>query len=407
MKYLCLIVMLSLACQGGGQILGTIDGAVVVSPSGNLPPALPHRLLIGLNADTGETWPKESGVPWDLRATYLAKGWVNNFGFGAADGSVATTYLTESAGQAIIPALTFGQLDGEAGGTLLAKTQNATTMASYFSDFKLLMKLAKDFGKPVLVFVENDSFGVLEIAANHDPNQPAAVASSGLAELAGLPNTLAGWGQAFPRLRKAVGATNVTLSIDVSAYTSGYDLLFANTDVAIEPEVDKAMAYLGPSGIVANTSGESFDVLAHRMQEFDCDYSRIVNGENRCFDPTETASMYSLSYNRLVEWLRLWNQKAGKRWVLWNLSLGNRNHKNVANTGGPSEGYQDNKVEYFFGDAGPAHRARFVAAGVVGLLFGPLGETQASYKNDVFTDGQLLFKTRAGAFLQAGGLALK
>jgi hypothetical protein len=101
----------------------------------------------------------------------------------------------------------------------------------------------------------------------------------------------------------------------------------------------------------------------------------------------------------------LWNQRAGKRWMLWQIPLGNSNHKNVANNGGASEGYKDNRPEYFFGN-GTAHLAKFAEVGVIGLLFGAGAGGQSSYQNDVYSDGQLFMKSRAGAILNAGGVVI-
>ena len=94
---------------------------------------------------------------------------------------------------------------------MLAKVQNATTMKSYFGDFKILMQRAKDFGKPVMILIEADGFGFLEQQTSGNSGAYAAVKDSGVPELAGLPNTVAGWGLAFLQLRKAVGATNAML----------------------------------------------------------------------------------------------------------------------------------------------------------------------------------------------------
>jgi hypothetical protein len=79
---------------------------------------------------------------------------------------------------------------------------------------------------------------------------------------------------------------------------------------------------------------------------------------------------------------------------------------NVANNGGPREGYKDNRPEYFFGANSRAHLEKFASSGVVALLFGAGAGGQSSYENDVYTDGQPFMRTRAGAFLKAGGLAI-
>jgi hypothetical protein len=103
--------------------------------------------------------------------------------------------------------------------------------------------------------------------------------------------------------------------------------------------------------------------------------------------------------------LRLWNLKARKRWVLWQIPLGNSNHLNINNDDSPRAGYKDNRPEYFFG-SGTDHLRKFADAGVIALLFGPGAGGQSSYKNDVYTDGQPFMKSRAGAFLNAGGLPI-
>jgi hypothetical protein len=112
-----------------------------------------------------------------------------------------------------------------------------------------------------------------------------------------------------------------------------------------------------------------------------------------------------MSFNRYAEWLRLMNVKAGKRWVIWQIPLGNSNHLNTYNHGAPREGYKDNCPEYFFaGDQ--THLKKFADAGVITLLFGAGNPGMSSHENDTYTDGQLFMKSRAGAFLNGGGLAI-
>src|SRR5262249_40617533 len=95
-----------------------------------------------------------------------------------------------------------------------------------------------------------------------------------------------------------------------------------------------------------------------------------------------------------------------RRWVLWQIPLGNSNHKNVANNGGPSEGYKDNRPEYFFAAGNTTHMAKFADAGAIALLFGAGASGQSSYQNDVYSDGQLFMKSRAAVVLNGGGLPL-
>ncbi len=165
------------ACLGQGEPDSTelSAGAVTAGSTavGAIPAGLPARELVGLFEGPGATWMKSSGVPWDVRYQYFTKGWVNNWGWGNYDGSWGLSYMKECDSQHFIPAVSYYQINGEAGGNesaFLAKVQNATTMKSYFGDFKILMQRAKDFGKPVLILMEPDGFGFLS-------SKPAATAA--------------------------------------------------------------------------------------------------------------------------------------------------------------------------------------------------------------------------------------
>jgi PA14 domain len=398
--------------EGGGDALERVGERRELlagsAAKGAIPPGLPARVMVGLFEDTGATWMKSSGVRWDARYRYLTKGWVNNWGYGAYDGGFALSYFRETESQGFVPAVQYYQVFGEAGGgeaATLQKVQNAATMRAYFGDFKLLMQRAKEFGKPVMILLEADAFGFLQQQASGNPNAAAAIASSGMPELSGLPNTVAGFGLAFLQLRKVVGATNAVLGLHISAWASGKDVAAYSVTDPLGPEVDKVYAFLAPLGLGANATGQTFDVLVGDPLDRDADFYRLTQGSERWWDASDTAPITSRSFNRYAEWLRLWNVKAQKRWVLWQIPLGNSSSKNVYNNGGPGEGYKDNRPEYFFG-SGTAHIEKFADVGVISLLFGAGAGGQSSYQNDRFSDGQLFMKSRAGAILNAGGVPL-
>lgn len=224
-------------------------------------------------------------------------------------------------------------------------------------------------------------------------------------ELAALPNSVAGWGLSFLAIRKAVGANNAILGMHISGWASGKDIAYFNVTDPLGPEVDKVYQFLAPLGLANNATGSTYDVLVGDPLDRDSDYYKLVQNQDRWWDASDSAPITSKSFNRYAEWVRLWNQKSQKRWVLWQIPLGNSNHKNVYNNGNPSEGYKDNRPEYFFGN-GTAHLAKFADAGVIALLFGAGAGGQSTYTNDVYTDGQLFMKSRAGAILNAGGVTL-
>lgn len=383
--------------------------AAITPPAGAIPNGMPQKMIVGLFESWGATWMRESKVPWDVRYAYFTKGWADNWGWGNHDGTKAAEFFNESANYNFIPAVQFYQMQGEAGGgegQFLAKTQNATTMKGYFGDFKLLMERARAFGRPVIVMLEADGFAFLQSQSGSNPNAYSAVAATGMPELAGLPNTVAGWGLAFLQIRKQTGATNVVLGIHVSTWGSGKDIAYYSVTDALQPEVDKVYNFLAPMGLAANVTGATYDLLVGDPLDRDADYYRLTQGSDRWWDAADNASISSKSFNRFAEWLRLWNVKSGKRWVLWQIPLGNSNHANVYNNGGARQGYRDSRPEYFFGDNSRAHLEKFASSGVVGLLFGAGAGGQASYENDTYSDGQLFMSSRAGNYLLSGGLAL-
>jgi hypothetical protein len=377
---------------------------------GDLPAGLPPRLSVGLVEDPGETWMRDSGVAWDMRYHYFTKGWRDNWGWDPENnGDWGRRWMDECFDQGFLPVIQYYCMNEEPGGgegQFFSKTGNAVTMAAYFDDFKVLMQRAQAFDKPVLVLLEGDGFAYMEIQSGDDPDAYAAIAASGMPELSGLPDSAAGWGLAFLQIRKAVGADKVILGMHISAWASGKDISYFQTDVPLQPEVDKVYAFLSKLGLADNPTGATYDLLVGDPLDRDSDYYRITQGQDRWWSADDDAPIDTKSFNRYAEWLRLWNQKAAKRWVLWQIPLGNSNHLNVDNTGGPREGYRDNRAEYFFrGDT--AHLRKFADVGTVALLFGPGAGGQAYHTNDVYTDGQRFMQSRAGAFLNAGGLPLE
>jgi hypothetical protein len=316
--------------------------------------------------------------------------------------------MRECDAQRFIPVVQYYQMNDEAGGgedQFLAKTQNAATMRSYFGDLKILMQRAKEFAKPVVILVEADGYGLLQQQSSGNPSLYAAVKDTGLPELSGLPNTVAGWGLSFLQMRKAVGATNAILGVHISGWASGKDIAYFSVTDALSPEVTKVHDFLAPLGVGSNVTGSRYDVLVADPLDRDSEYYRVTRNEDRWWDAGDSASIASKSFNRYAEWLRLWNVRANLRWMLWQIPLGNSNHQNVANGGASRQGYKDNRPEYFFGN-GTAHIAKFADVGVIGLLFGAGATGQSSYTNDTYSDGQLFMKSRAGAILRAGGVPL-
>jgi hypothetical protein len=382
-----------------------------MSASGSVPTGLPNRFMIGL-ADTDRYWMKASGVKWDAGYQYFTTGWVDNYGFGMPDGLFASGVFYDAHDNGYLPAVQYYQIVSEPGGgeqQMLSKLQNVNTMKSYYSDFKVLMQRAKEYAAPVLILVEADGYGFAQLQSRNNPSTSAAVASTGLPELAGLPNTVAGWGLSYLAIKKAVGATNAILGIHVSAWATGGDLASADSlsDTDLNNAVGAGYGFLAPLGLGSNQTGLTYDLLVGDPCDRDADYYAIVRHDGaRWWNTSDSAPADSRSFNRYARWLQLWNQRSGKRWILWQIPEGNSNHTDTPNNGTtPRAGYKDNRAEYFLGDSG-AHIAKFANSGVIGLLFGAGDGTQSTHLNDTYTDGQLYIKTHANTLLNGPNLAL-
>ncbi|MEN8906280.1 MAG: cellulose-binding domain-containing protein [Clostridiales bacterium] len=402
---ICLIVCISVITTYS-LFLNAADTSLA---SGNVPSNFGDELLVGLFENRWDTWMSESGVPWNSRYMYLTKGWADNWGWGENDGAFALEYMQECDDIGAMPVIQYyimNSMDGGGEGEFYSKTTNADTMNEYFNDFKLLMEAVKSYGKPVIILLEADGFGFLQRQTENNPEAYCAISSSGLTELSDLPDTAAGWGMAFLELKKSVGASNAMLGMHVSCWASKLDIIYSSVDIDLEPEVDKVYNFLSPLGLVENQTGETYDFLVTDPLDRDADYYSITYNDDRWWDESEAASINSKSFNRYAEWLRIWNNKSNKRWILWQIPLGNSNHLNVYNNGNASEGYKDNRAEYFFGKDSIKHLNKFIESGVVALLFGRGAEGQSNYLNDYYSDGELFMKSRVGLFMENGGLKI-
>jgi hypothetical protein len=390
------------------------------SAAGPLPAALPSRLLFGWGASSySDTWAAQSGTKWDVEWTYLSgqagDNWYNTWGYGAADGSFADTLFSTFGGSGFIPGIHlynmgYGHDTGDIG--LLTEIQNPSWTTEYFTEFKVLMQKAKAYGQPVVVVLEGDSFGMVEMLVNNDPTTAAAVASTGLPELANLPNTVAGFGLAFLAMRQSVGATNVVMGPDTPYYASGADIMnFSPSDTApLQSYVDYQWSFFGALGVGPNATGDRFDFSASCPRSTDQGY--YTDGRD-LWDPSDGASVDTPSMNRYIEWLSLYNQASGVRWMLHQVPIGNSQHLNIPySVTTPRSGYKDIFAEYLFQVESPAstairdqHLANFANAGVLGLLFG-FSEDGELPTNDLWLDNKPFLNTHVPLVANAGGFAI-
>jgi hypothetical protein len=365
-------------------------------------------------------------VKFDVQWMYLSgqagNDWYNDFTFGNPDGSFLDTVLTTIDGYGFIPGIHlynigYGHSGGDPG--LLTEVQSVSFMTSYFAEFKVFMQKAKNFGKPVILVIEGDSFGMLSLLTNNNPNTMAAVASTGMPELAGLPNTIAGVGLGYLAIKKSVGANNVYMGPDTPYYAAQGDIMnFPPSDTeALASHVNYLYSFFGPLGAGPNQTGTTFDFSAGCPRAADQGYytdtmSPAYDGRD-AWSPSDTASVTSPSINRYVSFLSLYHQKTGRPWVLHQVAIGNSQHQDTAwSTNTPRSGYKDILVEYLFQYESPAspalrtqHLGNFANAGVIGMLFG-FSDDGDMPTNDLWLDNKPFFSTHVDAMVKAGGYPL-
>ena len=365
-------------CRAHHDDLGLCTSSNAPAPgttaAGSHPGRIPRSASrSGLFEDTGGTWMRNSGARWDARYRYFVQGWLNNWGWSPPDGSWGLGYLHESASQGYMPVVQYYVMNGVSGyneSAFLATAQNAAKMADYFNQWKVLMQRVTRL-RPA--GGHHGRSRRLRLPAAADRRQPERLRGGRRqrAARAGracrIRSPAGAWRSS--QLRAAVGASNAILG-------DGHFGLGDRQGSALLQR-DRPAPARSRQGLcvprAARTRGQSDrrDVGPAGEQPARSRFGLLHDvGQNRWWDASDTASISSRSFNRYAEWLRLWNVKAQKRWVLWQIPLGNSNHLNVYNNGGARQGYKDNRPEYFFGANSAAHLQKFANAGVVGLFFG-------------------------------------
>jgi len=370
------------------------------APVAAQPSGLPNHLGIGLvagNDSNGLTgWMPDSKIPWDYAYQYLSGGVNHGWATWNEKGQFALYYAKAAASHGYIPVFSYYNLlysDGPCGGCNegdkdMAHLNDPTTMKAYFDDFALLMKRLsggnydgiQGFGQTAIVHVEPDLSGFAEHAAQlDDPTTvPAAVASSGMPDVAAFPNTYQGFNWALLHLRDEY-APNVILAVHVSPWATNVDIGSSS-----DPSIDAAGvggrtgAFAAASGVAQAGPGTStYDLIFTDVLDRDAGFYEYAQN-----DPHRWWDRLNLSYpnfQRWEQWLASANQAAGRKPIMvWQIPLGNQYFQSENNTKGH---YQDNRAEYFFN-----HLDELRQIGIIGLLFGGGGGDVTSY-NDAARDG--------------------
>jgi hypothetical protein len=274
------------------------------------------RLEFGLANDPSRlSWMTGSGVPWKYRYQYLsggvntAKGWET---WNSPAGAFAGFYMSDSGAHAYIPVFSYYEICQSLPATCVGNQlnddynnlNNTATMNTYYANFKLLMQQAHTYGQLVVVQVEPDFWGFMEqkAAGGNASTVSASVASSGFADVTGIPNTVQGFGEALLHMRDLY-AGNVVLGIHASTWSNGPDVA-SSTDPTLNVVslADGTAAFLNSAGIASNPFGSTWDVVLNDVDDHDAAWWEAQGSVNAFFthwwDPTNTVFPNSLAICR-------------------------------------------------------------------------------------------------------------
>jgi len=342
-------------------------------------PLLASRLEFGLGNGPGDlSWMTSSGVPWKYRYQYLAGGvntsnpWETWQDPALPPGQFAADYMKSSNDNGYIPVFTWYEILQSLPSTLqnesdrdYANLNTASTMNAYFASFKRLMVKAGLFGKQVVVHIEPDFWGYMQQRATGDASTvSASVAGSGFADVAGIPNTVQGFGWALLHMRDLY-APNALLAIHASPWSNGGDIGMNTTPgMNVVAIADATAAFLSSA---RNPAGSTWDVVFNDLDDHDAGWWE-TQGRNHWWDPTNVTFP---NFARYLAWVAELKVKTGLQQVAWQVPVGNQYFLTMNNTCGH---YQDNVAPYFI-----AHPSDLFAAGLVAVLFGKGNGCQTTY----------------------------
>jgi len=374
------------------------------------PRGLPvSRLELGVGSDDTQLgWMRSSGVPWKYRYQYLSGGantqssWLHWQDAAAPAGQFAADYLAASVSAGYVPFLPYYVLlqstpssGADEGARDFSNLNSPATMNAYYAAFKVLMQRAGVYGHSAVVQVEPDLWGFMQGKARSlgvagAGGIPASVASSGAPDVAGYPNTLAGFGRALIHLRDAF-APNVTMAVHASLWAGGTDIS-TNVSANVNPvaEADRTAAFLATTG--------SWDLVTTDVDDHDADWwvatGRASAQYTHWWDP---ANVKFPNFRRWETWVGEVHARLGLPAMAWQVPVGNTNITDSCDQASGSGHYRDNVAEYFL-----AHPGELVQAGLIAVLFGAGNACQTTPYND----GGFLRKLAAG-YYAGGGAALQ
>lgn len=347
-------------------------GAAPLAPtaSAKLPPrpaGWPATLQLGVADGAGGAAATRAKFGTGVRYQYLAGGANTGRGWSTWNprGAFVSNYVRESLKARVTPVFSYYMLrhstpgardDDEARG-VLRNLREPATMKAWYEDLALAFARAGRFEPAkVVVQIEPDLWGYVQQAASDDDaaTVPAAVASTGLPALAGLPDTAAGFAQAIVRLRDR-SAPNVQLAYHLSDWGTRTDLHVNR------PNGRQVDALAARAAAFERSLGARFQLIFTDWADADAGFEQKVRDDGG-------ASWWAPEdFRRASRFLGGVVRGTGLRAVVWQLPLGNTVMRAMDDTWGH---FRDNRVQTLLDDPRRRVLRRLARAGVIGLLFG-------------------------------------
>ena len=282
-----------------------------------------------------------------------------------ADGQWASNVALTATRADVLPIFSYfsiGQFGAGADIVDVALAQQADladppTMERYWQDARELVKQIGEgsLGQPAALIVEPTVWANQELVDERAAERvEAIVGSSGVPELDGLPDTLAGFAQGWITLRDRV-APDVMLAYPTADWGSGAKVAIADLPTRkVEISAERNAEFY-------DSLGADFDFATLEIAGFDSGY---LSAER---DDRGRSIWTPDDYVRHAAWVGEWVADAGLRMVLTQIPFGNTQMRAVDDT---AFHYQDNHVETLVGEDDFATLTGYRDAGVIGLLFG-------------------------------------
>ena len=341
-------------------------GGLSAEASAKLPRGWPAKLHLGSWDPLGGAKKLRKQAPFRFRYQYLTGGANTGAGwkFASPNGSFVRRYVRESVRRRMTPVFTYFQLRPSLPGggiqheptAVQRNFEDRATMRAYFQDLRYFFRRARATRRRIVLQVEPDMWGYAQQRAAGKigaGSVPVVVSATGLRELAGLPNNVAGFAQAVRRLRNRY-AKRVLLGYHLSTWGSGVDIDRSHPPPdPVEPLAITAARFY-------RSLRTRFDLVFAEFDNRDAGYRLKVFG-----DPG--ASWNGADFARHARFLRTFSRDTTRRIVLTRIPVGKTKMRSVNNTFGH---YQDNRVQNLLVARKYRRLRTYRRAGVIALLFG-------------------------------------